>query len=276
MYDPAYGRFTGVDPIADQFAFVSVYNYAENRVPNGIDLWGLQYQDANGMNYSQYTVDPLNSITTLAEIRDLNGNGIQDYYLPVFEFIEFSNDRVTTHTPSSADFGSSNATAVGAVATILSNSIYSEKLDVWRGKNGKPNRVSTAPGKSKPFTGNQYTGSVSKAKFRGGYISSAGNVFGVYSMAATHAEFLENRDSGFGPNMTRHLKHRYKYDQAANGIGFLGFYGAVGSLVYNAGHMLESSCGCNIQYNPITKDFTPIEETLMYYDNLGIDVYEPR
>ena len=47
MYDPAVGRFTGVDPIAEQFAFVSVYNYAENRVPNGIDLWGLQFMDAN-------------------------------------------------------------------------------------------------------------------------------------------------------------------------------------------------------------------------------------
>jgi pimeloyl-ACP methyl ester carboxylesterase len=36
------GRFTGVDPIAEQFAFVSGFNYAENRVPNAIDLWGLQ------------------------------------------------------------------------------------------------------------------------------------------------------------------------------------------------------------------------------------------
>lgn len=41
------GRFTGVDPIADQFPHVSVYNYAENRVPMGIDLWGLQFLDAN-------------------------------------------------------------------------------------------------------------------------------------------------------------------------------------------------------------------------------------
>ena len=42
MYDPAVGRFTGVDPIADQFAFVSVYNYAENEPISNIDLWGLQ------------------------------------------------------------------------------------------------------------------------------------------------------------------------------------------------------------------------------------------
>jgi RHS repeat-associated protein len=41
-YDPSIGRFTGVDPIADQFAFVSSYNYAENEPVNNRDLWGLQ------------------------------------------------------------------------------------------------------------------------------------------------------------------------------------------------------------------------------------------
>ena len=48
MYDPAVGRFTGVDPIADQFAFVSVYNYAENEPVRHIDLWGLQATLPNG------------------------------------------------------------------------------------------------------------------------------------------------------------------------------------------------------------------------------------
>lgn len=41
-YDAAIGRFTGVDPIADQFAFVSPFNYAENEPVNNRDLWGLQ------------------------------------------------------------------------------------------------------------------------------------------------------------------------------------------------------------------------------------------
>jgi hypothetical protein len=41
------GRFTGVDPIADEFPWVTPYNYAENRPVNGVDLWGLQYLDAN-------------------------------------------------------------------------------------------------------------------------------------------------------------------------------------------------------------------------------------
>ena len=51
-YNPSIGRFTGVDPISDQFAHVSVYNYAENRVPNGIDLWGLQFLDVSQTNLS--------------------------------------------------------------------------------------------------------------------------------------------------------------------------------------------------------------------------------
>jgi RHS repeat-associated protein len=41
-YDPAVGRFPSVDPIADQFAWVSEYNYAENEPVGHIDLWGLQ------------------------------------------------------------------------------------------------------------------------------------------------------------------------------------------------------------------------------------------
>jgi uncharacterized protein RhaS with RHS repeats len=41
-YDPAVGRFIGVDPIADQFAHLSVYNYASNDPVKNIDLHGLQ------------------------------------------------------------------------------------------------------------------------------------------------------------------------------------------------------------------------------------------
>lgn len=42
MHDPAVGRFTGVDPIAERFAHVTTYNYAENKVPGAVDLHGLQ------------------------------------------------------------------------------------------------------------------------------------------------------------------------------------------------------------------------------------------
>ncbi|AEE51479.1 RHS repeat-associated core domain-containing protein [Haliscomenobacter hydrossis] len=41
-YDPVIGRFTGVDPIADEFPFVTTFNYAENEPIANIDLHGLQ------------------------------------------------------------------------------------------------------------------------------------------------------------------------------------------------------------------------------------------
>ena len=39
------GRFTGVDPIAEKFSHVTVYNYAENSPIANIDLWGLQAEN---------------------------------------------------------------------------------------------------------------------------------------------------------------------------------------------------------------------------------------
>jgi len=42
MYDPAIARFTGVDPIADQFPHLSTFNYADNNPIGNIDLHGLQ------------------------------------------------------------------------------------------------------------------------------------------------------------------------------------------------------------------------------------------
>jgi len=51
-YDPAIGRFTGVDPISDQFPHVSTYNYAENEPIGSIDLHGLQRVRVNDIRNS--------------------------------------------------------------------------------------------------------------------------------------------------------------------------------------------------------------------------------
>jgi len=67
-YDAAVGRFWGVDPIADQFAHASVYNYAENGPINAIDLHGLQrYLVINGYVNQQL------SQTTISTVKGANG-----------------------------------------------------------------------------------------------------------------------------------------------------------------------------------------------------------
>jgi len=47
FYDAAIGRFTGVDPISDEFAHLSTYNYADNSPVANIDLHGLQAVNNN-------------------------------------------------------------------------------------------------------------------------------------------------------------------------------------------------------------------------------------
>ena len=42
MHDPRLGRFFCVDPVHMKFPFISPYNFAENRVIEGVDLHGLQ------------------------------------------------------------------------------------------------------------------------------------------------------------------------------------------------------------------------------------------
>lgn len=51
MYDAALGRFICLDPISDEYNYVTPYNYAENDPVSSIDLWGLQkYKISSNMS----------------------------------------------------------------------------------------------------------------------------------------------------------------------------------------------------------------------------------
>ena len=82
-YDAKIGRFAGVDPIAEKFAWVTTFNYAENRPVDGVDIWGLQYSNFNGTKFGplseEYLQDPDEEYH---ETYDVNENGVYDVYLP--------------------------------------------------------------------------------------------------------------------------------------------------------------------------------------------------
>lgn len=93
FYDPNIARFTGVDPIADQFAFVSVFNYAENNPIKYIDLHGLQKADLPAASHvTAFTGDDkLTYITQIdnfePEIKnkyDIDGNFLGRYEINRF------------------------------------------------------------------------------------------------------------------------------------------------------------------------------------------------
>lgn len=71
-YDAAIGRFTGVDPIAEEFAHLSVYNYADNSPISNIDLHGLQALFAADGKLIGYSVQEGQGPTQIAQ--DLNEN----------------------------------------------------------------------------------------------------------------------------------------------------------------------------------------------------------
>ncbi len=53
MHDPRVGRFFAIDPLAGKYPYNSVYAFSENRVIDGIELEGLEYE-CNAMNPFSY------------------------------------------------------------------------------------------------------------------------------------------------------------------------------------------------------------------------------
>ncbi len=96
----------------------------------------------------------------------------------------------------------------------------------------------------------------------------------MMGMYFTDRQYRQELSNIPGPNLKRYLDNRYKRDQISNAIGFFGIYGAAYSFGYNLGNTIEAIFGINIQYNPFTRDFTPIEQTLKSYDDMGVDIYK--
>jgi RHS repeat-associated protein len=77
-YDAAIGRFPSCDPIAENFAFVSPYNYAENEPISSIDLWGLQRVQISDKRNSQDEIES-RKVNSKVTVKILNLSSYDDY-----------------------------------------------------------------------------------------------------------------------------------------------------------------------------------------------------
>ena len=144
----------------------------------------------------------------------------------------------------------------GAFSSTWQYSQYSKTLGIWTGKDGKIHHGLKGKGPNKA------TGSRSSAKAKSGRIGVGSNIITLGGIVITEIQYEYDMNQNPGPNMKHYLEGRRIRDQLFNGSGFGGIYGAAASFGYNLGYVIEDITGFNIQYNPLTNDFTPIEETL--------------
>ncbi|TSE03799.1 RHS repeat domain-containing protein [Aquimarina algiphila] len=81
-YDPAIGRFWQVDPLAEDYAYQSVYNFAENRVIDGNELEGLEwtrFENPDGSTHYTVHFKVLNSTTDRSFGKALNSDQVTEY-----------------------------------------------------------------------------------------------------------------------------------------------------------------------------------------------------
>ena len=142
MYDSQIGRFTGVDPISDQFAFVSTFNYAENSPVANIDLWGLQKMSVNDENEVDFTgsgIRFLNSISLEdAEVEmqappveePKGSNSIPEGFMSVLSFFGSILDVASDQVDSESQFRNSS----GKVVNKRENFKITQKPDLEMAK----------------------------------------------------------------------------------------------------------------------------------------------
>ncbi|WP_188049684.1 hypothetical protein [Flavobacterium sp. GP15] len=170
---------------------------------------------------------------------------------------------------SESSFNSADAVTLATAITVTTQELqYSKYFESWKGINGKMYSGLKGSGP------NQFTGSRGLAMSNSAKIGYFGLFLGGVSVGLTEYNYANSLKIPYGPNMREYLSKVRARDQIANASGFMGVIVAAASFGYNLGYLIEHTCNCNIQYNPITNDFTPIEQTYMEYDRLGINLFK--
>lgn len=251
-----------VDPALAMYPGISPYIFVLNNPVRYVDPTGMFVEPPtkSGSYEGQTHYDPDTGATY-----EWDGQG--NWHSDMGGIQELDDVVITGNGSSSPDYVSSSIIAIGAYNNFKEYTQYNEYLEIWKGKNGKMYEGLKGRGP------NQYTGSRGFAKSKAANFGKVGNVLSILSIGQTELEFQYNMNNNPGPNLKKYLKDKRLRDQSFNGVGFLGQFGAAASFGYNLGYLIESICNCNIQLNPFTLDFTPIEQTLTEFDNIGIYLY---
>ena len=253
LYDPWTARFLSPDPLVQLPDFtqsLNRYSYCLNNPLKMVDL--------NGENV--WLIDKEGNKLLLLESED-----IWNVILPEVDVTSKNNNYLSDFT----DWSSSISFIGGATSTIWAERQYSQVFGYWTGLNNKIYYGLTGSGP------NQITGSRKVAKAKAKKIRNIGKSLSCLNVASRAISYYDmTSKNNYGPNMQKYLLEKTFLGSSIDILGGFGnLYMSAFSFGYNLGEIIETLTGVNIQYNPYTKDFTPIEETLMQADELGIIIY---
>ena len=266
-YDPRVSLWMSTDLLAELMPNKTAYKINNNNPVRFIDPTGLYETEKEARKAAEkFNNAPVHMDHASGQwFISLNENGTDAYS---------SGSVLTRYFGDKGPSWSSALYVSGVGISYMKETQYSKTFDIWRGKNYKLYQGLSGRGP------NQYTGPRNLAKAKSAKLGYASNALTVISIAATHLEYNETLRQNWGPNMQHYLRNKYVRDQAFNGSGFLGVYGAAASIGYSLGYLIEdvgqwltNDPDFRIRINPYTKDFTPIEKTLQEYDRLGITIY---
>ncbi len=219
MYDPAIGRFMQIDPLAEDYAYQSVYNFAENRVIDGNELEGLEwtrFENPDGSTHYTVHFKVLNSTTDRSFGEALSSKQVTEFADAI------KNQTESSFTGEDADGNSVTVSASYEVVDSADdidteNDFYVEMVDkvTSEGKSEAETHplVRIAEGKTKEI-GNPTSNRIQVSSFMNGNAEEAGST-GAHELG--HTAGLMHQDDDRNPqhivnSMERNnLMHKPQY-----------------------------------------------------------------
>ena len=265
LYDPALCRFLSPDPIVqapDNSQNFNRYTYCLNNPLRYIDPTGMSssngdfiYQEGlnQGVLVIGHRVEPKgwNNPTLWLSFYYIN--------LPKIQRNVFLKNQQKVPAPNPF-----NTNTLSVMYGTKSQFQYNKITNTWTGKNGKIYKGLKGRGP------NGATGSRNLARSKAKLFNGISQVFSGLGTGMQWIEYLNTPEEQ--QNMKAYLHYKARESTVITALQFISPYTSAFSFGYSLGQFIQD-CGIHIRYNPYTKDFTPIEETLEYYDSKGIRIY---
>ena len=175
-----------MDPLAQQYAYYTPYQFSGNMPIQATDLDGLEPEYEGKENEVAFAKD-----------KDSGVEGEWTYRGADLGWTANTLPEVKVSPPKKSmleDNYDTYSTVASGVLTVAGELKYSGRfgLSVWQGRNGKFYSQVASKGRIRPFYGNQYTGSINRAKSIARPLKIGGAVLGAINYAVIYNSYEQS------------------------------------------------------------------------------------